>query len=47
MIEPKYDPTAESDYECHQCGEVVVATSFPGDCPNCGATFRNRAMPME
>ena len=47
MIDAEYDPTTESTYECHECGETVIAKTFPGDCPSCGATFRNRSMPME
>jgi magnesium transporter len=42
-----YDPEAASEYECLACGELLVAASHPGSCPQCGATPRNRSMPSE
>ena len=42
-----YDPDAVSEYECLDCGELVLAASHPGSCPQCGSTPRNRSMPFE
>ncbi|WP_254765969.1 rubrerythrin-like domain-containing protein [Salinilacihabitans rarus] len=47
MIDAPYDPETESTYECLECGRTVVSEGHPGTCPNCDATFRNRAMPIE
>ncbi len=37
----------ESVYECLQCGNLVKAKSHPGDCPECGGNFQNRAKSLE
>jgi len=42
-----YDPDTASEYECLDCGELIVAESHPGSCPQCGSTPRNRSMPCE
>jgi rubrerythrin len=42
-----YDPDTASEYECLDCGELLVAESHPGSCPQCGSTPRNRSMPCE
>jgi rubrerythrin len=42
-----YDPDAASEYECLDCGELLVARSHPGSCPQCGSTPRNRSMSFE
>lgn len=43
----EYERAATYDYECHNCGDVVAADSHPGDCPDCGTSYRNRNMPVE
>ncbi len=42
-----YDPDTASEYECLACGELILAESHPGSCPQCGSTPRNRSMPFE
>ena len=42
-----YDPEGTSEYECLRCGELVLAESHPGDCPQCDSVLRNRSMPFE
>jgi rubrerythrin len=42
-----YDPDTASEYECLDCGELIIAESHPGNCPQCGSTPRNRSMPCE
>lgn len=42
-----YDPGGTSEYECLRCGELVLAESHPGGCPQCDSTLRNRSMPFE
>jgi rubrerythrin len=41
--------TAEisSEYECLQCGKIVRAETHPGECPECGGDFQNRAKSLE
>jgi rubrerythrin len=41
--------TAEmsSEYECLQCGTIVEAETHPGECPDCGGDFQNRAKSLE
>ncbi|MFC4249726.1 rubrerythrin-like domain-containing protein [Natribaculum luteum] len=46
-MDAEYDPKTESTYECLDCGNTVLSTTHPGECPVCGATFRNRSMPLE
>lgn len=41
------DPTTPSEYECLGCGDIVTADTHPGDCPECGTGFQNRAMSLE
>ena len=43
----EYEPEAEYEYECLDCGTTVTGTSHPGPCPDCGATLRNRHTPLE
>lgn len=43
----EYDADATYDYECLSCGNRIVADSHPGDCSDCGASYRNRNMPLE
>lgn len=42
-----YEPSDEAEYECLDCGVIVVATEHPLTCPTCDATLRNRSMPIE
>ena len=42
-----YDPTLRAEYECLDCGELLLARGHPGDCPRCGSVLRNRTMPIE
>lgn len=44
--DPAYDPDTVHEYECLNCGTVVRAADAT-ECPNCGGTLRNRALPME
>lgn len=41
------DPTAQTTYECHTCGQVTAAEAHPGECPDCETTMRNRGTPLE
>ncbi|MFB6106137.1 MAG: rubrerythrin-like domain-containing protein [Halobacteriaceae archaeon] len=41
------DVDAEKTYECLDCGTRIRATTQPQACPDCGATPRNTATPME
>jgi len=41
------DPETPSTYECLGCGAIVTAETHPGDCPDCGGAFQNRAMSLE
>lgn len=43
----EYEIAATYDYECLRCGDVIAADSHPGDCEDCGASYRNRNMPLE
>jgi len=36
-----------SKYECLQCGTIVEAETHPGECPECGGDFQNRAKSVE
>lgn len=36
-----------STFECLQCGNMVTAESNPGECPECGGDFQNRAKSLE
>jgi rubrerythrin len=47
MHDVEQESGSESAYECLDCGEVVAAESYPGECPSCGASLRNRGMPLE
>lgn len=47
MKDADIDPTAEHEYECFDCGNIRVATSDPGPCPECGGEMRNRQTPLE
>lgn len=47
MRDVEYDTEGEYEYECLQCGDVIVAVSHPGECSDCGGTLRNRGMPYE
>ena len=42
-----YDDSNVYEYECLDCGVIVVAESHPAGCPTCDAAMRNRAMPIE
>ena len=42
-----YDPTRRAEYECLDCGEVLLTRGHPGGCPRCGSVLRNRTMPIE
>lgn len=41
------EPETESTYECLACGTRVSDTTHPGSCPECGASLRNCATPIE
>lgn len=43
----EYETAATYEYECLSCGDIVHADSYPGDCAECGANYRNRNMPLE
>jgi len=47
MRDIQYDSTAEQEYECPRCGDLVTARSHPGTCTDCDTTFRNRGTPLE
>ena len=36
-----------SNYECLKCGDIVTAATHPGECPECGGDFQNRAKSLE
>ena len=36
-----------SEYECLRCGKIVRADTHPGECPECGGEFQNRAKSLE
>ncbi|WP_135822432.1 rubrerythrin-like domain-containing protein [Halostella litorea] len=38
---------AKSEYECLGCGHRVSTGGHPVECPECGATMRNRGTPFE
>lgn len=40
-----YDGDAE--YECLNCGETITQDTYPGTCPECGSSLRNRRTPLE
>lgn len=42
-----YESSDETEYECLDCGVIVVARDHPLTCPTCDATLRNRSMPIE
>ncbi|WP_255168407.1 rubrerythrin-like domain-containing protein [Natrononativus amylolyticus] len=42
-----YESAGEVEYECLDCGLVVVADDHPLTCPTCDAALRNRSMPIE
>lgn len=42
-----HEPADVTRYECLTCGYEVDGESSPGDCPECGASLRNRGTPME
>jgi len=44
-VAPKSDE--ETPYECFACGNIVVAETSPGQCPDCGGPMRNRRIPIE
>lgn len=46
MNDPDYDPSAETTYECLNCG-TTVKTDTPSGCPDCGGSLRNTALPLE
>ncbi|QDX39411.1 rubrerythrin-like domain-containing protein [Salarchaeum sp. JOR-1] len=39
--------TDETAYECFDCGNIVVADTHPGNCPDCSGPLRNRHLPLE
>lgn len=43
----EYEADVSYEYECLSCGDRVASDSHPGDCPECGASYRNRNMPLE
>jgi len=47
MMEPEHASDEVDEYECFNCGEIVVAASNPGSCPECAAGMRNRRYPIE
>ncbi|WP_248910305.1 rubrerythrin-like domain-containing protein [Halocatena marina] len=47
MRDVDYDPTAETPYECFNCGTIVIKESNPGRCPDCSSPMRNRSTPIE
>jgi rubrerythrin len=47
MRDVVHDPTAETAYECFNCGTIVLADVNPGTCSDCGAAMRNRLTPLE
>nr|WP_139246681.1 rubrerythrin-like domain-containing protein [Halogranum amylolyticum] len=47
MRDVAYDPAAESEYECFDCGAVTTAKTKPESCPECGGELRNRLTPIE
>ncbi|MFC7228632.1 rubrerythrin-like domain-containing protein [Salinirubellus salinus] len=47
MIDVTADPDGETPYECFQCGQIIVAETPPGRCPDCGGEIRNRRTPIE
>lgn len=42
-----YESDEEYEYECLHCGKIATASSYPGDCPDCGEAVRNRRMSFE
>ena len=47
MRDAEYDPDAEREYECFDCGDIVASNEDPGLCPQCGAEMRDRHYPLE
>lgn len=41
-----YNAGSDAEYECLDCGVIIVADAHPGDCPTCAAALRNRSMPI-
>jgi hypothetical protein len=47
MIEPAYEIREAYEYECFDCGEMVMAVSNPGSCPEWGTSMRDRPYPVK
>jgi hypothetical protein len=41
-----YEPGGAT-YECNDCLNRQQTDKFPGECPECGGTLRNIAVPRE
>lgn len=41
------DPDEKKEYECLRCGELILAESHPGTCPECGAGVQGRKKSLE
>lgn len=47
MRDLDYDHTAETPYECFDCGTILVQKTNPTTCPDCGGDIRNRMTALE
>lgn len=47
MRDVNQDPGGETPYECFECGNIIVTTDNPGQCPDCAGEMRNRRTPLE
>jgi rRNA maturation endonuclease Nob1 len=41
MVETDPDPSRETLYVCHECGNGVESPGQASDCPQCGGRLRN------
>lgn len=47
MYEIVTDANDGAEYECLNCGHIVVAESHPGDCPECDGGMVGRSVSLE
>lgn len=41
------DPDAKREYECFECGTILITDDNPVTCPDCHGQMRNRGTPIE
>jgi rubrerythrin len=47
MSDVNTNSDGETPYECFDCGNIIIAETSPGLCPDCGGPMRNRQVPLE